>query len=136
MSSCAAPGGGTLKEMLAHLDAQVQTAVKNNVAHATATTNAWRDAVTQTATAASAFALLSYQSGDSSSLRQIQASTTLQRLVDQLSGMKLVFDTATRQKLLKDAIKALQDSLQQVKEVEGRAGSAPAATHTGTGSSE
>lgn len=122
-----------LKSMLHHLNEHVQSCVKNNVAHATSTTNAWRESITQVATAASGLSLLAFQAyaGNQSIpniLKQINASSMLANMETTLTNMKLVFDTPARQKLLREALAAVKDCRAQITQLESKpSGPAPAA---------
>ncbi len=156
-----------VREMFSFLTKQTDAAVQNNVAHATLTTNAWRDAVdmipkvsTTHATirrneeieshrrdeaAVSADELFEMTTASKSRARQrcradaaflracarqtvgsletlllqlgntaggivgrVNGVSTVQRALGQLQEMKLIFDSPTRQGLLKKAVTALQ----------------------------
>jgi hypothetical protein len=126
-----------LKSMLHHVKEQADIAVRNNVAHATVTTNAWRDAITQLTTAASGLSLLAMQAYVGNRdvpnlLSHLNASATLSNIESQLTNMKLVFDTATRQKLLREAVAAVKEARSQISDLEKKpAGPAPAGGYSG-----
>lgn len=98
-----------VREMFAFLAKQAQQAVENNLAHATATTNAWRDACEMLPKTAGSLDTLLLQLGGSAGpiVSRVNGVATVNTALSQLRDMKLVFDSPTRQMLLKKAITGL-----------------------------
>lgn len=99
----------SVREMFNFLKTQTATAETNNVAHATVTTNAWRDAVDMIPKTAGSLDTLLLQLGASAApiVSQVGGVAIVKDSLTKLRGMKLVFDSATRQMLLKKAVTAL-----------------------------
>lgn len=99
----------SVREMFAFLKTQTSTAETNNVAHATVTTNAWRDAVDMIPKTAGSLDTLLLQLGAGAApiVNQVGGLAIVKDALVKLRGMKLVFDSATRQMLLKKAVTAL-----------------------------
>ena len=99
----------SVREMFTFLKTQTATAETNNVAHATVTTNAWRDAVDMIPKTAGSLDTLLLQLGANAApiVSQVGGMAIVKDSLAKLRGMKLVFDSATRQMLLKKAVTAL-----------------------------
>lgn len=98
-----------VREMFTFLSKHASQAVSNNVAHATATSNAWRDAVEMLPKTAGSLDTLLLQLGGSAGpiVARVGGVATVNTALAQVRDMKLVFDSPTRQMLLKKAVTAL-----------------------------
>jgi len=105
-----------VRDMFTLLGKQADIAVQNNVAHATATTNAWRDAVDMIPRGVGSLDTLLLQLGNPAGdmVARAGGQQTVARALGQLQDMKLVFDTPTRQQLLKKAVTALANLQQTI----------------------
>jgi len=114
------------KALLDTITKHVAIAVENNKAHATITTNAWKDSIFAVEKASQALALLLFQIGGFSQLDagsisvRSSAAETLNRAQDTLVNMSLVFHTDTRWKMLKKAREALKECQKTVGSVESK----------------
>lgn len=100
-----------VRSMFEFLRTQANIAVTNNVAHATATSNAWRDAVDMIPRSTGSLSTLLLQLGDKAGpiVTKVGGVNTVNTALDSLQNMKLVFDSQSRQMILKKAVKALTD---------------------------
>jgi len=103
------------RALLDTITKHVAIAVENNKAHATVTTNAWKDSIFAVEKASQSLALLLFQINGFSQTdagavaTRASAVTTLNAAADTLANMSLVFHTDTRWKMLKKAREALRE---------------------------
>lgn len=103
------------ENLLKLLQQQVSIAVDNNLAHASVSTNNWRDAITMIQSNAKSLQLFveqlqGYSSTDAGGiLKRTNASSIVQSAITSIGSMKLIFDTPARQLLLKKANTALKE---------------------------
>merc|ERR1719171_838246 len=111
----------TIPKMLSELQNHCKLCVDNNVKHATTTSNAWRSSAEHIDRVCKCLNLLLMQAGASNlevanMLQRHNAGSIVNTCLNQMQSMQLVFDTPSRQKLLKAAIAGIKELDTGVKE--------------------
>eukprot|EP01103_Thecamoeba_quadrilineata_P006519 TRINITY_DN16247_c0_g1_i1.p1 TRINITY_DN16247_c0_g1~~TRINITY_DN16247_c0_g1_i1.p1 ORF type:complete len:245 (-),score=37.56 TRINITY_DN16247_c0_g1_i1:44-733(-) len=116
----------TVSGILEMIQKQVDIAVKNNVAHATASTNAWRDSIGMIESSSKALSVLLLQLANApTALQTSNGQSIIQNASHALESMELVFKTDSRTMALKKARTAIKSVLEEVNQILKQPASSP-----------